>query len=151
MSKSKQPHPWDQMSELGPCTCSQLRRVTRQITAYYDAAIAESGLTVSQHAILVHISRAGAISRTALALRMGMDRTTLVRNLQPLEKAGYVEQAESEDRRERLNRVSAEGQEALGRSYPLWRMAQGDLAEKLGDAKLAKLRASLALVEEVLK
>ena len=77
-------------SEYGPCACSQLRRTARKLSALYDQTLAPAGITVTQYALLVNVARAGKISRTALAAQLGMDRTTLTRNLMPLEKAGFV-------------------------------------------------------------
>ena len=76
--------------DLGACACSQLRRTARAASAIYDRYLAPVGLTVTQYAILVNIGRADRISRTDLADLMGMERTTLTRNLQPLERQSLI-------------------------------------------------------------
>ena len=137
------PEKWDVPSQFGPCSCSQLRRTARKVSALYDAALSPCGLTVTQHAILVNIGRAGSISRTALASRLGMDRTTLTRNLRPLEAKEFVVPAESVDRRERLLILSAEGCRRLRQSYDLWEKAQLTFAEQLTFSATQHLHATL--------
>jgi DNA-binding MarR family transcriptional regulator len=105
------------VSEFGPCVCSQIRRTARRVSSLYDRLLASAGLTITQHALLANIARAGKMGRSALAVPLGMDRTTLTRNLKPLEAAKLVLPAESEDRRERLLRLSPEGSRKLRQSY----------------------------------
>lgn len=138
---------WHVPGELGPCACSQLRRTARKLSSLYDEALAACGLTVTQHAILVNIGRARQVSRTALAARLGMDRTTLTRNIQPLEKAALVVAAVSTDRRERLLSLSIEGKRRLRQSYSLWEEAQRRFAKELGADKLEQLRGILQTAE----
>src|SRR5690242_21737079 len=85
MSNETSPDRWLSPSTLGPCACSQLRRTTRKVSSLYDDMLSSAGLTNSQYSLLVNVGREGAVSRTALAERLGMDRTTLTRNLKPLE------------------------------------------------------------------
>lgn len=102
---------------------------------------------MTQHAILVNIARADKIGRSALAERLGMDRTTLTRDLKPLENAGLVDAAESDDRRERLLALSQEGLRRLKKSYDCWEKMQKEFAAAIGDQGLATLRSALATVE----
>lgn len=83
-----------------PCVCTQLRRTARLISLVYDEALAPAGVTVTQYALLARIGRTAGLSRTALAAQLGMERTTLTRNLGPLERAGFVISKPAEDRRE---------------------------------------------------
>ena len=88
----------------GTCHCSLLRRVTRQVTQYYDTALASSGLTISQYALLSTVDRCGTNLPTVneLAAAMGMDRSTLGHNLRPLERDRFIRINDSEhDRRTR--------------------------------------------------
>ena len=134
-------------SEFGPCACSQLRRAARKLSALYDRSLEDAGVTVTQYALLVNIARAGAISRTALAAQLGMDRTTLTRNLMPLEKAGLLGAAKSADRRERLICLSETGTNKVHESYGLWKKAQKFFALQMGPAKLKQFRSALRAAE----
>jgi DNA-binding MarR family transcriptional regulator len=117
------------------------------VSSVYDRALAGTGLTVTQHALLVNIARAGEVGRTCLAAQLGMDRTTLTRNLKPLEKAGLVVAAESSDKRERLLCLSTEGRRRLDQSYVSWEKAQKELTSEIGPRALDQLRAALETAE----
>jgi DNA-binding MarR family transcriptional regulator len=134
-------------SPLGPCSCSQIRRVARRISSLYDSVLAPSGLTVTQYSLLVNIARAGKVSRTALAATVGMDRTTLTRNLQPLTGGKLISASTGEDRREHLIRLSRAGERKVRQSLPLWEEAQRRFAFEMGQGALRELRAVLASVE----
>jgi DNA-binding MarR family transcriptional regulator len=136
-------------SSLGPCSCSQIRRTSRRISSLYDEVLASSGLTITQYAVLAKIARAQPVGRTALAVILGMDRTTLLRNLRPLQAANLIAGAKSSDRRENLLRLSASGQRKLERTRPLWEEAQSRFASAFGTEPLKQLRQLLTRAEEV--
>ena len=147
----RSPHKRWEEPVLGNCACSQLRRVARAISVFYDGFLKDSGMTVTQYALLVTIGRAGKISRTKLAGKMGMERTTLIRNLRPLEQREWVEGASSEDRRERLLRLTPLGLKFLSQSYPLWEKAQKSFLRKFGQEKFAALTTLLGESEQAIQ
>jgi DNA-binding MarR family transcriptional regulator len=114
----------------------------------YDHALASAGLTVTQYAVLVHIACAGEISRTALAALIGMDRTTLTRNLGPLERSNLVVTAQSHDRRERLLCLSPEGRRKLAESQGIWQGVQSRFLQNIGPDVYEKLRKTLEIAEK---
>jgi DNA-binding MarR family transcriptional regulator len=138
---------WLATGESGPCACSLLRRVTRKVTALYDEALQTAGLTVTQYAILVNVGRAGQISRSALAAQLGMDRTTLTRNLIPLEKQLLTVAYRSKDLRARLLGISPAGRRKLRQSFTLWENAQKKFASQIGLDALEQFRAVLEVAE----
>ena len=73
-----------------PCTCAHLRRTARRLTQAYDKALRPSGLRLTQYSVIANVVRANGLSVTDLAARLSMDRTTLTRNLRPLEAAGFI-------------------------------------------------------------
>src|SRR5271170_7584973 len=75
-------------SEL--CNCLALRQATRHVTQFYDQCLAPAGLRTTQFSILARLRRLGPVTISALAADLVMDRTTLGRNLQPLEREGLV-------------------------------------------------------------
>ncbi len=129
------------------CACANLRRASRAITQRYDAALAPSGLTTPQFGLLAHISRTGPITLGNLAQRMGMDRTTLTRDLAPLVREGYVTVGPGEDRRTRVARLTPLGEAALVRARPLWQAAQTSIITAFGQERFASLVAELAEIE----
>jgi DNA-binding MarR family transcriptional regulator len=132
---------------LGPCACSQVRRLARKLSAHYDAILSPEGLTITQYSLMVNIERAGQLSHSFLAEKVGMERTTLTRNLRPLIQVGWVAVAPGKDRRQHLLQLTATGKRKLIRSFPLWEQAQRQFLSRIGLQSLQELRALLALAE----
>src|SRR6516162_7862681 len=72
------------------CNCFALRAAARHVTQLYDQFLAPTGLRVTQFSILAKLKRRGPLTVNALADDMVMDRTTLGRNIQPLERDGLI-------------------------------------------------------------
>jgi DNA-binding MarR family transcriptional regulator len=68
------------------CNCSAVRSAARHVTRLYDQLLAPTGLRVTQFSILAKLTRRGPLTINALAEDMVMDRTTLGRNIRPLER-----------------------------------------------------------------
>lgn len=126
------------------CACANLRQASRAITQFYDAHLQPSGLRATQFTVLAAISLIEQITITELAERLGMDRTTLTRNLKPLEKQGFVKSALGEDRRTRVVLLTDRGNEALKKALPLWEKAQQQVVEALGPEKFNQLLANVS-------
>jgi DNA-binding MarR family transcriptional regulator len=133
--------------ELGPCLCSQVRRLARKLSSLYDTLLSPEGLTITQYSLLVNIERAGQLSHTVLADKVGMERTTLTRNLGPLTRAKWVAAGTGNDRRQHLLQLTAAGRRKLVRSLPLWEKAQLQFFSQIGSESLQELRALLASAE----
>ena len=126
------------------CACSGLRRVTRAVTALYDAALAPSGLKVTQLPILVALGSAGDLPITTLAGALALDRTTLTRNLHVLEQRGLVRvAAQHEDARVRIASLTPEGARALAGGLERWEDVQGKVQERFGEQRLRALSGEL--------
>jgi DNA-binding MarR family transcriptional regulator len=125
------------------CTCFRLRKLTRRVTQHYDAHLAAAGLRITQFSVLTMLEHAEGLSVSELAERLEMDRTTLSRNLGPLEAAGWVETGARRDARSRALRITAAGRETWARAKPLWRRAQDELNQALGLEQVAGLHALL--------
>jgi DNA-binding MarR family transcriptional regulator len=125
------------------CACGNLRRASRAITQRYDAVLAPSGLTTPQFGLLAHLARTGPITLGNLAQLMGMDRTTLTRDLTPLAREGYVTIGTGEDRRTRVAQLTAAGEAALARARPLWQAAQTSVITAFGPERFTSLIAEL--------
>jgi len=79
-----------------------------------------------------------------------MDRTTLSRNLAPLEKAGLVRVArDPADARVRLVFLTRQGERAIEAAFPLWEQTQNHVREQLGASKVDALREELGRVVAV--
>ena len=126
------------------CTCAALRRTTRRVTQVYDDALKPLGLKLTQYSLLNNLAQVDNPSITDLAERMMIDRTTLTRNLQPLQKAGWVVLGDGGDGRSRSVILTGEGRRMLETARPLWRQAESAVREKLGPDGGRALRRLLA-------
>lgn len=125
------------------CACTRVRVAARAVTRHYDDALRPSGLRATQFAVLVAIALDGAISITALSTLLGMDRTTLTRNLRPLERERLVEIGPEGWRRSRTLAITRKGQAAIEKATPLWTKAQQALKRKLGDGDWIAVQGGL--------
>ncbi|MBA3678403.1 MAG: winged helix-turn-helix transcriptional regulator [Sphingosinicella sp.] len=114
------------------CACSKLRRSARIISGIYDEELAPSGFSVAQFSLLRMLQKAGPSSLTALAEATGNDRTTLNRNLRPLEEAGLVRSSRGADRRARIVCITDEAKVRMRSAQPLWEKAQARIEQSLG-------------------
>ena len=129
--------------ELGPCVCSQVRRLARKLSSLYDTLLSPEDLTITQYSLLA----TGQLSHLVLAKQVGMERTTLTRNLRPLTRAKWVAAATGKDRRQHLLQLTAAGRRKLVRSLPLWEEAQRQFLSQIGSQSMQELRALLASAE----
>jgi DNA-binding MarR family transcriptional regulator len=122
-----------------------LRKAARGISRRYEEALRPVGLKAGQFSILAALldARDGLpIGRVAEIL--GMDRTTLNRNLRPLERRGVVESfPDPDDRRSRKLRITEAGRQLMDEAIPLWRQAQAESFERIDQAHWPELRADL--------
>ncbi|QBR01378.1 MarR family winged helix-turn-helix transcriptional regulator [Paraburkholderia pallida] len=125
--------------ELKHCNCASLRGATRAVSLAYDDALRPSGLRVTQFSILANVASAKEVSMGELADQIAMDRTTLARNLKPLERDKLIQVVVGEDRRERIVSVTATGRKTLERAIPLWRAVQTRFEEKVGKREAKRI------------
>ena len=131
--------------ELGAaCVCLGVRKAARQVARRYDDAFRPLGITSGQFSILSALLRDRAVPLGALADVLGMDRTTLNRNLKPLEEEKLiVTTTTKEDRRVRGLSLTNKGRALLDRAIPIWRTAQADSERRLAGAEWPKFRSQL--------
>lgn len=121
------------------CTYFRLRQLLRSVSRLYDAQFAECGLKGTQFSLLSHVLALGPIAPSQLAEHMGMDASTLTRNLRPLADQGWVVQGPGADARSRLIAITPAGQAKHAEAKACWKRAQQSLNQLLGSAELAAL------------
>lgn len=127
------------------CYCSQLRAATRRLGATYDAALAPLGINIAQYGLLSQIRQHQPVSLTALGRLVELERSTVGRNVQVLERMGLVISARGEaDQREAGVRLTTQGEKVLSDAEPRWEACQQTLAEQLGPAGMAALKAIIS-------
>jgi DNA-binding MarR family transcriptional regulator len=139
MAMSIQENDSNQMARA--CNCLAIRQAARHVTQFYDQLLAPSGLRATQFAILGHLQRGGPMTINGLAAALVMDRTTLGRNLLPLERDGLIEIGPGRsDRRQREVRLSAAGAARLKAARRGWAKAQAQFDRVFGAERAAGLR-----------
>ena len=126
------------------CNCFAVRSAARHVTQLYDQLLAPVGLRVTQFSILAKLTRRGPLTINALAEDMVMDRTTLGRNIQPLERDGLIrtEPAPSDRRAKELHLTKA-GEKRLQAGREAWAKAQARFEASFGTKRAAELRTLL--------
>ena len=134
-------------SDLGPCVCTQVRRLARKLSSHYESFLAPEGLTITQYSLLANIDRAGSIPHTMLAEKVGMERTTLTRNLRLLLESELINVVQGKDRRQHLLKITRLGKQKLVRGLPFWEEAQRQFLTSLGPETTHELNSVLQSVE----
>jgi len=116
------------------CLATSARRLDRAIKAHYDDAFRPTGLKSTQVTLLVYIAGSDTPRAADLTAPMGIDQTTLSRNIDRLISLGLVETETAEDARTKLLRLTKAGRAALRRALPLWQQAQAQTESTLGSA-----------------
>ena len=132
----------DELRDCGRCFCFGLRRAARTITQHYDRHLRQAGLRATQFTVLATLAQTGPMPLNRLASRLGLERTTLTRNLRPLEAKGWVTVEVKEDRRVHMVAITPAGEMATRTALPLWRKAQSSAAALLPELKLEDLLAN---------
>lgn len=127
------------------CLCTGLRQAAHAMTEIYDQALAPSGLKITMFRVIRRLSEAGEPTISELAKLVGLDRSSLGRNLKVLEREQLVSFSGGEDERSKVVRLTRKGNAALASAMPLWRDVQKRMKSNLGAEQDAVLRV-LAIV-----
>ncbi|MBV9015112.1 MAG: winged helix-turn-helix transcriptional regulator [Alphaproteobacteria bacterium] len=129
------------------CNCSALRQAARHVTRFYDAFLFPAGLRTTQFSILAKLWQRGPLTITALAAEMVMDRTTLGRNIRPLQRKGLVAVVSGRrDHRSKELHLTETGLERLRAVGAPWREAQQRFDALFGVERASALRKLLHIV-----
>jgi DNA-binding MarR family transcriptional regulator len=128
------------------CLCTGLRQAAHAMTEIYDEALAPSGLKITMFRVIRRLSEAGAPTISELANIVGLDRSSLGRNLKVLEREKLVTFVGSTDERSKVVQLTSKGRKALETALPLWHGVQKRMKSTLGAEKDAVFRV-LSIVE----
>jgi DNA-binding MarR family transcriptional regulator len=127
------------------CNALAIRKAARHVTGLYDRHLAEAGLKVTQFSILARLRHLGPRTINELAADMSMDRTTMGRNVRPLERDGLVQIAtDTRDARRRALSITESGRDRLRLAGQGWAAAQAKFDNAYGPKRAAALRDTLA-------
>jgi DNA-binding MarR family transcriptional regulator len=125
------------------CLCTKIRKAARAITSHYDDALKPCGLRSTQFTLLVAASVGAESSISELAEQLGMDRTTLSRNIKPWERDGYITLGTDHPGRTVVVTLTPKGARVLERALPMWHDAQRRLTRRFGTSDTHELDARL--------
>jgi len=131
------------LSKAENCVCFNLRWVARAVTQFYDAEMRRHGIRPTQGTILASLNAKNTWSMAELSDWLGMERTTLLRNLRPLQRDGFVKIAGGG----RGNRVeltiTAKGRKQIEKLTPAWKSAQRAAVKTLGEKRWSAILTDL--------
>ncbi len=125
----------------GACLAARIRVIDRAVQGIYDDALRPLGVRMTQLAVLVAISEMGEPTSREIAGMLWLGPSTLSRNLDRIERRGWVGIEPGQDARTRIVRLTASGRRLIERSAPAWRKCQQQARELMGE------RASEALFD----
>lgn len=133
------------------CVCFNLRRVARAMTHFFDSEMRRHGIRSTQWSVLSVLSAAAPANMADLSEILGMERTTLLRNLRPLQRDGLVTvEGGGHGTRVELS-LTAKGRKQLEKIAPAWEAAQRTAVDVLGEKRWTALLADLDTVAAALK
>jgi DNA-binding MarR family transcriptional regulator len=147
MSRENPAMPVDTIPSAEECNCFAVRAAARHVTQSYDQFLAPTGLRTTQFAVLATLKRKGPLTINALAEEIVTDRTTLGRNILPLERDGLISiEPAASDRRAKALHLTTAGERRLQAARKRWVAAQARFESAFGTKRAAELRALLRAV-----
>jgi DNA-binding MarR family transcriptional regulator len=109
------------------CACSALRRASRAVTQHYERHFRGSGLRATQFTILAMLAQTGPLSISELSDQLGLDRTTLSRNLRLIEEKGWIAALGHDDQRVRKMALTPKGMRKASAALTFWKRADASV------------------------
>ncbi|MEK8051251.1 MarR family winged helix-turn-helix transcriptional regulator [Ideonella sp. DXS22W] len=126
------------------CSNFRLRQADRVVSRFYDShLLPRTGLKTSQYSLLSHIAALAPVQPAVLAQHMGLEPSTLTRNLQPLVAQGWVQVGPGHDARSRAIVLTDAGLAKRQDARRAWKAAQLAFNARIGAERVAQLHALL--------
>ena len=141
-------NPTKKMCQIAAVNCMgmQVRRASRLVSAHFDTWLKPVGLKGTQFTLLNAVFLNPQLSIGRLSEQLLIDRTTLNRNLKPLERQGLIRSEPGEDLRMRNLVLTRKGEKTLHKALPLWKAAQTGVKKLMG-SRLKALSRDLRKLE----
>ena len=126
------------------CVVHNLRRASRAVTQLYEEYLKPSGLLPTQFTLLAAVRVMGPVQMSRIAKELVLDRTTLTRNIRPLEREGLLSVVYAKsDQRLREICITKKGMKKLEQAIPYWQDAQNLATNMLGTSRLDRMLGDL--------
>ncbi len=139
------------LSTMENCVCFNLRWVARAVTQFYDAEMRRHGIRPTQGTILASLTTKDSWNMAELSDWLGMERTTLVRNLRPLQRDGLVQISGGGRGRLVELAITAKGRKQIEKLAPAWKSAQCAAVKTLGEKRWSAILTDLETAASSLK
>ncbi|MEM9635852.1 MAG: MarR family winged helix-turn-helix transcriptional regulator [Pseudomonadota bacterium] len=134
--------------EMGKaCFGHAARRTANLLTRHYNRHLSSLGLELTQAQLLAVIADGSASSTSEIARYLGIERSTLARNLKPLEVAGLISRQQKGSRKG-LPVLTPAGQEKVIEIHRTWKKAQEELSTLLGSEEAVAVRAHMSALRK---
>jgi DNA-binding MarR family transcriptional regulator len=131
------------LSSMRNCVCFNLRRASRVITQFYDAELRRHGIRPTQTPVLTTLAAKPAWGMEELSGFLGLERTTLVRNLRPLERDGLVKVEGGGHGNRVAVSLTQKGKKELEKVQSAWHSAQRAIVQTLGEQRWSAILSDL--------
>lgn len=109
------------------CLAGQIKIISRVVTGIYDRELKSCGLKITQASILVHLLAYGSRSGSALGRSLQMDKSTVSRNIDRMERNGWVYKTDADN-----VEITEAGRELIVSARPQWEKAQKTVCSMFG-------------------
>lgn len=139
------------MTSVENCVCFNIRRVSRLITQFFDSEVRRDGIRPTQAPILRALQAKSGWSMADLSEWLGMERTTLLRNLRPLQRDRLVRVKGGGRGSHVALEITEKGRKVVAKMHAGWRSAQDKVVATLGKERWSTIMTDLAEVATKLK
>lgn len=138
-------------NEMGRlCLGHSVRRTANLLTRHFNRYLAPLGLEITQAQLMAVIASGDDLSSSDIARYLGIDRSTLARNLKPLEAAGLIERHKPGGRKV-TPRLTERGVTLTAKVHAAWEQAQRDLTHELGAETADAIRGHLSSLRKTVR
>ena len=131
------------------CNCIALRKIALKLTKIYDEALIDTGIKVTQYSLLKNIEKISTPNIKNLAIATQLDRSTLTRNLEKLERMKLVFFKFGDDKRNKILILTSHGKQILIKANIAWESIQDKVSKNLGEDKKNIFDLSIKNINEL--
>ncbi|NVK35529.1 MAG: winged helix-turn-helix transcriptional regulator [Rhodobacteraceae bacterium] len=135
--------------DFGYCMLGNVRRASRAVSRRYDAMARQLDMTGAQFSIIALIHATPGKTAGELSDMTFIERSALVRNLALLEKRNLVVGVSEKGSSRKEYRLTDVGVSLYERAVPVWKQAQRELAEVLGESDFLETVEKLKRLSKV--
>ena len=114
------------------CHCIALRQIALKLTKIYDEALIDTGIKITQYSLLKNIEKIGSPNINNLAIATQLDRSTLARNLEKLERMKLIFFKFGNDKRNKILSLTPHGKQIVIKANIAWETIQDKITKDLG-------------------